>query len=195
VDLQAKGESEVGGSITSHLPVALENVSLLYRNKVYQLGTLKPGAENRRVVTASIAFSDWARQNPAVPAPQNVQPRTPWAPKPLPPAIERTGNIIRTIMFHEAFESGGSRTARNAGFRDLDQSWRIGAEDRDGAVLYGQLPMVSGAAEDVVKRNTTATRLWLGALPGSGQQRPPMQGTLRQETHLRFFVPVKAEKK
>ena len=31
---------------------------------------------------------------------------------------------------------------------------------------------------------------WLGALPAEGGQRPPLNGTLNQETYIRVMIPV-----
>ena len=101
-------------------------------------------------------------------------------------------NIIREIMFHEEFEEKKGRTARNAGFRELDQSWRLTDEDPGAvAIVYGVVASKSGPAAEVIPATDTVTRLWLGALPGSDPAQRNLSGTIRQETHVRFFVPVK----
>ena len=110
---------------------------------------------------------------------------------PTPVVNEPSDNIVRMIMFYEARETSAGHRVRNAGFRELDESWRIQKSDTDGAILYSKIPMVEGAAEDLEKRPDTVTQLWLGALPGSGAERPPLTGTMRQETHMRFYLPVK----
>jgi len=35
----------------------------------------------------------------------------------------------------------------------------------------------------------------LGKLPADGGQRPPLNGTLAQETYVRFIIPVKVDSK
>ncbi len=182
-------EGKLTGSITSNLPVPIENGVIFFRGNVYDLGTIFPG---RMQVGATMQpFKDWAGYNPAAAA-AVVMRRTPYTSQPSAVKPEPSRNIVRSIMFHEAFEIGQSRTTRNAEFRDFDQSWRIQKDDADGAIVYGEVPMKDdGPAEEIMKQAGTVTRLWIGALPGSGAERPPITGTMRQETHLRFFVPVK----
>jgi hypothetical protein len=180
------------GSITSNLPVQLVNCELFYRGKVYDLDKITPGAENRKQVgVQERSFEEWAKSNPAIPVQAPPTTRMPFGPPPVPTQFEPSRSIVRSIMFFDAFEFGASHRVRNAGFRELDESWRIQKTDTDGAILYGEIPMVEGAAEDVLKQPATVTQIWIGAIPGSGTERPPMSGTMRQETHMRFYVPVK----
>jgi hypothetical protein len=47
----------------------------------------------------------------------------------------------------------------------------------------------SGPAEEVSQDGVSATRLWLGHLPGEGN-REPLKGYLSQETYVRIYIPV-----
>jgi hypothetical protein len=104
---------------------------------------------------------------------------------------------MRQLMFHEASQSSGQRIFRNAGLRELDESWRIKADAKDPgefAVLVGRLAPAKGNAEDVTAGPATATRLWLGAMPDGAATRPKLEGSLRQETYFRVYLPVTPRK-
>ena len=58
----------------------------------------------------------------------------------------------------------------------------------------GRLALDKGPAEDVTARPATATRLWLGALPDGTAARPKLEGSLRQETYVRVYLPVTPRK-
>jgi hypothetical protein len=196
VNLQAVG-NDLTGSITSNLPVELQSVSVFYRGSVYELGTIEPGAENRRQVTATkVAFDQWSKQNLGM-APPQQQPNQPaWMRTQQIAQAEPSANIVREVMFHEKFEEGQgrARTPRNAGVRELDESWRLGP-DAPGAsaIIYGTVALQQGLAKDVIPAPGTITRLWLGVLPGGDPDKRNLSGTMHQETHLRFYVPVKKD--
>jgi len=199
VDLQAVGD-HLTGSIASNLPVPLEQAVVLYGDQVYELGTLEPGLNDRKQLNSAMrkSFTEWSRKNQAVAAPATVPRNTPFGPPPAPPTLAATDSVMRTMLFHEKFEVG-TRTTRNAAFRELDQSRRIDKIERDernkdagiSAIIYGTTKMEKGDAEATAKHPSSATSLWIGALPDGKNQRPPLTGTLRQETHVRFFVPIK----
>jgi hypothetical protein len=194
VDLQAVG-NDLTGSITSNLPVELQNVTVFYRNNVYDLGTIAPGANHRRQVTPSnVTFDKWSSQNAGM-APQQQQPnQAPWMRQQQLVQAEPSANIVREVMFHEKFEEGQarSRTPRNAGVRELDESWRLGPSAAGAsAIIYGTVALNQGPAADVIQAPGTVTRLWLGVLPGGDAAQRNLSGTMHQETHLRFYVPVK----
>ena len=46
-----------------------------------------------------------------------------------------------------------------------------------------------GLAEDISRSPDSPSRLWIGSLPTAGGKRPPLQGTLKQETYIRVFIP------
>ena len=83
----------------------------------------------------------------------------------------------------------------NASLRDVDESWRINPDNDREAILIGRLAQASGLADDVTKEAASATQLWLGRLPSGGQSRLPIQGTLRQDTQVRVFIPLPAAEK
>jgi hypothetical protein len=89
------------------------------------------------------------------------------------------------LLFHE--EVRGSPW-RNSALRRLDQSWRL--HHKEEVVLYGRIARREGPAEEVATHAATPSRLWLGRLPGTGQARQPLPGTLSQETYVRIFIPV-----
>jgi hypothetical protein len=96
-----------------------------------------------------------------------------------------------TVLFHEAtlkHEEGWY--ARNSSLRRLDQSWRLSNENRSEVIVVGRVAPPSGPAEPVLTGPAAASKLWLKGVPGTGS-RPPLTGTARQETWVRFFLPVR----
>ncbi len=95
------------------------------------------------------------------------------------------------MLFHEgALRNDEGVTARNASLRRLDQSWRLSADNRDEVIVVGRAAPPLGASKDVLVGPYAPSKLWLKALPGSGEYRD-IPGTARQETWVRFYVPVK----
>ncbi len=95
------------------------------------------------------------------------------------------------VLFHEAsLRNDEGVTARNASFRQLDQSWRLSPDNRDEVIVVGRVAPPTGPAEDVLTGPYAPAKLWLKALPGTGE-RPRIFGTARQETWVRFYVPVR----
>ena len=69
--------------------------------------------------------------------------------------------LMRQLMFHERVQAG-TRELHNASLRELDQSWRLLAENDPGdfAVLVGDLVVEKdGTAEEVSAKPGTAARL------------------------------------
>ena len=64
------------------------------------------------------------------------------------------------------------------------------------AILCGRLPRLEGPAEEQVKGvpARAASRVWLGALPGPGRERPALSGQLVQDTYIRVILPVPPQK-
>jgi hypothetical protein len=65
-------------------------------------------------------------------------------------------------------------------------------EYRDEAILVARVSE-NGLAESIMANPTgpSVTKLWLKGLPGNLTGRQPVPGTLRQETYIRVYIPVK----
>jgi hypothetical protein len=98
-------------------------------------------------------------------------------------------------MFNDSLLEAGRPLTPNASMRRLDQSWRVSQDHPEQAILVLRIPTREGQAEDVTRAGDSPSRLWLGELPTSGAKRPALQGTLKQETYIRVFIPVKTLKK
>jgi hypothetical protein len=106
--------------------------------------------------------------------------------------------LIKPILFH-TLEGGPYSAFNNSGLRLLDQGWRLrglravsrvaGRRYLDEAVVIGRAVLPPGPAEAVALDGASPTRLWLGRLPGAGD-RPPLEGSLGQETYVRIYIPV-----
>ncbi|HZT80119.1 MAG TPA: hypothetical protein VFA26_07855, partial [Gemmataceae bacterium] len=174
---------QLTGSITSHLPVELHDVVLIYRKKAYELGRLTP--ETPRQVsllwgptTRRLELGQWANERftepQAVPGKQGFT-----------PAGESASTYIKLMLFHQ--EAG---SLRNSTLRDLDQSWR--ASRPEEVILFGRVDPQAGEgqAEKVTAAGAAPTRLWLGDLPDPAKKRPELAGTIVQRTYVRVFIPV-----
>jgi hypothetical protein len=164
---------EVIGTVTSRLPIALDDVLLIYRGEVAPLGSLLPDTA-KTVPTTRVKLSA-VRQDPSV----------------LTAGAGATDRLRLDLLFHEAWTAG--QETSNGSLRDLDQSWRLTDDNRDEVILVGRLPQVKGPAEDVTKSPGSPSRLWLEKLPTDGGDRPPVRGTLRQDTIVRVFLPLTPE--
>jgi hypothetical protein len=95
------------------------------------------------------------------------------------------------LLFHEGtLKNEEGVFARNASLRRLDQSWRLMEDNRDEVILVGRTVQEYGAADKVLTGQNAPAKLWLKGLPGSGEHQP-ISGTARQETWVRFYLPVK----
>ncbi|HEX5269590.1 MAG TPA: hypothetical protein VFW33_03835, partial [Gemmataceae bacterium] len=195
----AKNDEEkvkLSGTITSHLPVDLRDVALFYRGKYYPLDKLTAGTPLR---------VDGKMENAQ--SPQN------WLNQPLGAAVmpqanrnrafnndmpQPVGSYIKSILFHQFPGDNTQQSARNSGLRFLDEKWRLDKDYREEAILFGRAePPTGGAegnAEEVTKSGVSASRLWLGKLPGGAGDRPRIDGTLSQDTYVRVYIPVKTSK-
>jgi hypothetical protein len=86
----------------------------------------------------------------------------------------------------------------NAGARTLDHTWRlkklnIDGRDvfRDEVILIGRIGPKDGSADELTSKGFAPTALWFGRLPGTADRRPKIDGSLRQETYIRVYIPVK----
>jgi hypothetical protein len=156
------------GTLTSNLPAALEEASLVYSDgtvnpkfSVCSLGSLEPGVA--RPITGqeggqAIGSWKWERERP-----------------------------MNEIMFHDMIASQSG--SRDSPLRYLDQSWRPGHKTE--VMLVGRLAGAArGPAEAVTADPGTPSRVWLGELPGPGTSRPQLQGTLDQRTYIRVYIPL-----
>jgi hypothetical protein len=179
----------LAGTITSHLPVDLKDVTLIYKDKVYKLGTLNhdlpttinllkvgEGGEVRTTWIAS-PFSD-GKAGAGKTRMRNGQQDT----------VMPARHYMKSLLFHSA--GNEATTERNSQLRTLDQSWRMNAAHKDEVILVARTAFVEGNAEDVSKNDVSASRLWLGGLPDAGKTRKDLDGTLTQETFVRVYIPV-----
>jgi hypothetical protein len=181
----------VSGSITSNLPAELLDATILYRGKTYRLDSLLPG-QQRRIDVLRIGagasggqLTDWLSQ-----AVTNVPPAQPvYRGRMGYTTTQPIASTVKRLMFHDKLASA---TDMSGSLRYLDQSKRLDRDDE--LILVGRLNMQQGPAEDVTKDAVSPTRLWLGDLPTSGATRPPLAGTLRQETYVRVFIPLRSGK-
>jgi hypothetical protein len=185
---------QLTGSLTSQLPVELEDAVLIYRNTRYPLTRrgerLAPGVERKLdpplVVGGAgnpeAALEQWFQDAQVVNFnPWNGNPRF------------RSGNtmdtaagVVKDLMFGDRDTNGNH--SRNTTLRRLEESWRLNRPEE--AVVVGRVPRAEDAAEKVSQEGASASRLWLGELPEPGKSRPPLPGKLCQETYVRVFIPV-----
>jgi hypothetical protein len=184
----------LSGTITSGLPenVVLEEATLFYDRgdggRWYPLEQLLPGiprrVDNVLADPSVLDMSGWFTSGTAQPA---SRPTTP-SRRPPQGQAEPTLTVVKRLMFNE-----DDRTSswHNNALRWLDQSWRL--HRKEEVVLFGRLARIEGPAEETANHPGSPSRLWLGRLPSAGQPRPPLSGTLSQETYVRVFIPVQTK--
>jgi hypothetical protein len=91
-------------------------------------------------------------------------------------------------MFYGKAKTGSQR---NLSLRELDQVWRL--QHADEVFVVGRIPRREGPAEDISQSKESPSRIWLGQLPATGSARPPLNGTLSQDTYVRMIIPVKTK--
>ncbi len=176
------------GRIGNRLPVALKGVTLLYKGRSYSGGTIEPGGflpvDNLRVGDNGPQASQWLT-SPASLAADSLRTVT-------------GQDLVKGLLFH----GPPAQVAQtNAGWRELDQSWRLRAmvearrpkllpSYREEVVLVARVGTLSGRSEDVTRKDASPTRLWLNDLPGPGKERPGLSGYLVQDGYVRAFLPV-----
>jgi hypothetical protein len=175
-------EAALLGRVTNRLPVELRDVSLLYRGERYKVGTVPPEGfvpiDNLNVGAKGQQALQWLNEAAG-----------------LNPAAR----LVRDLMFHGP---PSQTNTSNAGWRSLDQSWRLRpatefvglrppqSSYRDEVILVARTPPLAAAAEKVTQDGGTPTRVWLDYLPATRSERPALPGFLNQETHIRVFIPV-----
>jgi hypothetical protein len=182
------------GTITSHLPVDLKDVTLLYKDKAYEvpggltqglprsindlkIGAMAGGGENLNLWLAKIFDERTSKAAKAVKIHQGQSTTV------LPARAH-----MKSLLFHAARTDANAD--HNSQLRSLDESWRLKESHREEVILIGRTAYVEGKAEDVSKNDVSASRLWLGGLPDSGKPRKDLEGTLSQETFVRVYIPV-----
>ena len=184
----------LSGKIVNRLPLGrLDNAYLAYAGNVYDLGTLAPGASVTPALGRDKIATEWLRTNASLSGIGSDGNES----------YNNYGNNTSSVRFRDlslwgmlfyekAAAKQGNTNLQNASFRNLDQSWRLADDYRDQAILLARVTAVKGPAEDLMTGPDapSPTTLWLRDLPGSGEARTPVPGTLRQETYIRVYLPI-----
>ncbi|HJZ92411.1 MAG TPA: hypothetical protein VKE40_16160 [Gemmataceae bacterium] len=201
-DLRMTGDNGLIGTITSHLPVEqFTDIALLWRGKSITIRDLPIGvsksvsfsaAQGGAEVTEASAWLDHdARWGGVRPPRKQTGNQYPY------PESGTTSNPkfpLWPVLFSETLPASRNQVS-NAGLRKLDQSWRIAPDRPEQAILVLRIATRETSAETATRDAASPSRLWLGELPTAGGPRPALQGTLKQETYVRVFIPVKPAKK
>jgi hypothetical protein len=200
---EAKG---LVGTITNHLPVEqFSDVALFWRGHAYDLGTELPTGVARSIGTSAesgrfpnavestipVWLNDNGKRYQGVPKSiSKVQ--NPYGGSEAGTTTQPNFRLWEVLFTDLAAESMRAQ-APNASLRRLDQSWRVGDDRPEEAVLVLRIPTREDQAEAMTRSPESPSRLWLGELPTGGGTRPALQGTLKQETYVRVFIPVKQQ--
>jgi hypothetical protein len=177
----------IDGTVISHLPADLEDVTVFYRQQVYKLGKLPRETEVAvgKVEHKNVTLDSWF---------MNLQVGS------VNPYGQRYGgtethdaaeSVVRALSFFEASPSGGRSNLRDTSLRHLDQTWRL-QHLSDEVILFGRVAKQQGDAQTVAQDPATPSRLWLRELPQAERPWPGLSGTMRQETFVRIYIPVAA---
>ncbi|MCE9533732.1 MAG: hypothetical protein K8T89_21780 [Planctomycetes bacterium] len=179
--------NQITGSITSLLPVdSLSDVQLFYRNHVTPVPALVRGIP-RYLSTSSQARPATAWLHDAI-TQKDLLPTNRSGKSKQADANSDPDFRLWPLLFHDLVQGQAGRLY-NASFRNLDQSWRVAEKNPNEAILVARIGRSEGPAEEMSASPASPTRLWLNELPGSGP-RTPFQGTIRQETYIRVFIPI-----
>ena len=186
--------NKVGGTITNRLPVQLKDVILFYKGLAFNLDSMAPLEEIRldpknigSALAGGVDLRDWYSRSFSPEALQaKGSPRRGQASQP-------PGRFLKSILFFG--HTADNQASQNTALHFLDQHWRLSRENKGEAILVARaVPPADeageGPAEEISQGAISPTRLWLGALPGSGA-RPSLDGTLAQETYIRVFIPIR----
>lgn len=192
--------TKVIGTFTHNLPVpVLTDCVVFYAGEAYPLpgDVIVRGEHIRLVLDQPQPATQWLQNNgktdlllsrvqsyaerPGQKASQKAQmPQTFTGPLPM-----------MGVLFHEAtLKNEEGAFARNASLRRLDQSWRLSTDNRDEVIVVGRAVPHTGRAEEVLTGPNAAAKLSLRAPSASGE-RWKIPGTARQETWVRFYLPVR----
>jgi hypothetical protein len=193
------------GTITNHLPVEkFSDIALFWRDHAYDLGTELPNGFAKSISTSAetgraptgveSSVHDWLIDE---------KKRYMGAAEIIPKVQNQSGSSFETgttrqpnfrlwkLLFTDTAAENLRTQGPNASLRRLDQSWRVGEDRPEQAILVLRIPTREASAEEMTQSPESPSRLWLGELPTSGGSRPALQGTLKQETYVRVFIPVK----
>ncbi len=207
VDLVYHHEKELvlSGTIQSYLTVDLHDLWIFFGSRCYPLegplkgsaarfqgdnGELVVGGEIRKIAMDQRSLIHGWPQRRDEGADSPIFRKSPFDPT----------TIVKEILFHELVDTAH---LRNHSLRRLDLSWRLQEQQRPRqnlvreAILFGRIPTASGPAEQlaVSKDRPLPSLLWLNWLNNvaqSGQGRPPIPGTMVQDTFVRVLLPVRA---
>jgi hypothetical protein len=188
------------GTFVNRLPVELQGATLIFGERLYRItGSLMPGEplevsslfEKRNL--SSYPLTDWDRDDSLRPQP---------AATPQEVTLPRAQGALASYLAIKPalFYSLKVEEQGNSELRLLDQAWRLQRlptrEVRypSQAVLVARAPVVADKAETVFAGPQAPSRLWLGALPGSQEHRPAVDGYIAQETYVRIFIPVRQDR-
>ncbi|WP_143392820.1 hypothetical protein [Fimbriiglobus ruber] len=191
----------VAGTITNNLPVGvLNDVALIYAGKFYKLGTVPQG----RVTVSGVGLgggavglqtdSEWLAKNAPMPV-ANQQEYSGFGRSGRNTTIPGSSNLsMWGALFHEKATPPASGALKNASIRELDQSWRVSEDNRDEVILLARIGPVSGLSEEMMTREAESpspTKLWVKSLPGGTAARDQVPGSMRQETYIRAYIPIR----
>jgi len=200
-DLTEKSDV-LSGSITNNLPVEnFTEVAVVWRGRVQNLTALPIGVPTQVNVQAGSGSPSQDLKNWVETA------NRAWSPQLSRNDVYYSGAsynqgttsnpVFRLwpVLFSEATPDSRLGPAPNAALRNMDQSWRVAPDRPEQAILLLRIATKESTAEEMTRSADSPSRLWIGELPTSGKPRPPVQGTLKQETYVRVFIPVKTAKK
>jgi hypothetical protein len=192
--------SKVIGTFQHDLPIpVLTDVVVFYAGDAYPLpgDVLVRGERVRLVLEQGTQGPQWLQNNGKAELLLNrVQS---YAERPGQKAAQKaqlpqsfTGPLpMLGALFHEAtLKNEEGVIARNASLRRLDQSWRLSPENRDEVIVVGRAAPPVGRAEEVLTGPYAPAKLSLKGVGTTGE-RWKIPGAARQETWVRFYLPVK----
>jgi hypothetical protein len=188
-------DDQLAGTITSRLPVDLEDVVLFYKGKRYSVGRLTQdqprSINNLNMGVGGPDITGWFGA---------LTPLKTAAPGAAQKTQINPGNagqqqavcfFIKSLLFHSHEANPTATTEGNSLLRYLDQGWRLRGDTRkDEVILFGRAVAEADDAEKVSKKEVSASRLWLGSLPGSDKPRRDLDGKMAQETYVRVYIPI-----
>ena len=179
--------NQLTGSITSFLPFKIvPGAQLIYRDRILPLPPLEYAsprfvATHNQLIQASSWLQNTIIQKDLLPFGN--------ASRLIHSNDNNPSFRLWSILFHEAIAGRFSPTYHSS-VRTLDQTWRAHEKNPYEAILIVRIPPVLDDADTLNSSAKSPTRLWLGQLPESGQERPRLNGRLRQETYVRIYIPV-----
>ena len=135
-DIQAVGVDQINGTVTNRLGQTLKSTVLCIGARVYDLGTIAPGATTRVELSPDRTLSGYLKS-------LNVSGQASFGTT----SIDRT-NLVKTLMFNDAI-GGGAEQMANASLDDLDLSGQL-LLDRPMLVAR-----IDGPAVDLVLKGST----------------------------------------